>query len=230
VKALFTADDRPTTTYHAAVNATWKPSDTHTVYIGAEHAHRLATLGRGNGNGNAPCPPLVSVDTEGFVEKMYDFHDDRPYTGRFPAVQWMQCADANTIVILPFAPCVEAITAFLAQVDITKVFCDAESDSLRLPPVAWPVADIQRTFSDRFPTYVGPVSIYRMLERYHDQHATRVVKPSDSFYEGFKTDDVTQLTFEHRRYMEADAYATWRLATTLGAATKVRAREYRLDF
>jgi hypothetical protein len=56
-----------------------------------------------------------------------------------------------------------------------------------------------------------------MLERYHDQHTTRVVKPSDSFYEGFKTDDVTQLTLEHRRYMEADAYATWRLATTLGA-------------
>ena len=200
-------DARPTKPYVATVRALpWRQGG-HKLYVGAQHADRLATMGSASG--------VVAVDTEGFVDRYHTWHDDgrvrKP--GRWPAVRWFQACDDTAIVIVPFVLCETAITAFLRRTDITTVFCDYASDACALPTVAAPVADVQveflRVYNGDYPAERA-VSLERMVERLDNGHTQRVVSEcDDAFYDGFATDDVEALSQKHIEYMAADALATY---------------------
>jgi hypothetical protein len=202
-------DARPTKPYVTTVRALpWRQGG-HRLYVGAQHADRLATMGSTSG--------VVAVDTEGVVDRYHTWHDDgrlrKP--GRWPAVRWFQACDDKAIVIVPFVSCETTITAFLRRTDITTVFCDYASDACALPAVAAPVADVQveflRVYNGDYPAD-EPVSLERMVERLDNGHTQRVVQECEednAFYDGFATDDVKALSPKHIEYMAADPLATY---------------------
>lgn len=202
-------DARPTKPYVATVRALSWRRGRHKLYVGAQHADRLAAMGSTMG--------VVAVDTEGFVDRYYTWHDDgracKP--GRWPAVRWLQACDDKAIVIVPFVSCEAAITAFLQRTDITTVFCDYASDARALPAVAAPVADVQveflRVYKGDYPAD-EPVSLERMVERLDNGHTHRLVQECEedkAFYDGFETDDTEALSQKHIEYMAADPLATY---------------------
>ena len=202
-------DARPTKPYVTTVRALPWRQERHKLYVGAQHADRLATMGSASG--------VVAVDTEGFVDRYHTWHDDgrvrKP--GRWPAVRWFQACDDKAIVIVPFVLCETAITAFLRRTDITTVFCDYDSDARALPAVASPVADVQaeflRVYKGDYPAD-EPVSLERMVERLDNGHTHRLVQECEedkSFYDGFATDDAEALSQKHIEYMAADPLATY---------------------
>lgn len=202
-------DNRPTKPYEATVRALPWRQGRHTLYVGTQHANRLATMGSTTG--------VVAVDTEGSEYGYYTWHDDGRLVkpGQWQAVRWFQACDDKTIVIVPFVSCEAAIANFLQRTDITTVFCDYTSDARMLPTVAAPVADVQveflRVHKEDYPAD-EPVSLIRMVERLDNGHTHRVVDECEedtAFYDGFATDDAKALSQKHIGYMAADALATY---------------------
>ena len=159
------------------------------LYFGKEHGERLANMSG-----------VVAVDTEGHI-----VGECKQGEG----VHWIQFCDEQQVVILPYSPCEDAITAFLKRTDIKKVFCDFGSDARVLPTIEGPVFDVQMIFMGVFASEYPPgktVSLERMVERFDSNHENRLQsKLGAGFYEHFTKETLSN---EHIEYMTADAQAT----------------------